>query len=114
MNYIVTDIPLEKSNIVHRSKQKCELHKFADGTELLMYTIIGGKHTIQFVFDQEDFDIINGKPWKRHRNTAAYDGIPHSPGPGLYVVAHYIRDKYLFSNRQFEFKNIKNNDYRKI
>ncbi|AYV79315.1 MAG: hypothetical protein Faunusvirus8_32 [Faunusvirus sp.] len=111
MSYTVTDVPLKIATIHSKTKQKCELHKFADGTEFMMYTITGKKYTSQFVFDSEDFDIIDGKIWRQYRNNV----ISHHAANYLYYLSTYIRDKYITTcNKQLEFKNIENNDYRKI
>ncbi|AYV79317.1 MAG: hypothetical protein Faunusvirus8_34 [Faunusvirus sp.] len=60
MSYTVTDVPLKKLETCNRMKRKCEHHKFADGTEFMMYTIGQCKIPVTFIFDPEDFDIIDG------------------------------------------------------
>ncbi|AYV79320.1 MAG: hypothetical protein Faunusvirus8_37 [Faunusvirus sp.] len=71
MSYTITDVPLKKLkkiDWIYRAKRKCEHHKFSDGTEFMMYTITGRKKEVSFIFDPEDFDIVDGKEWISMKN----------------------------------------------
>ncbi|AYV79312.1 MAG: hypothetical protein Faunusvirus8_29 [Faunusvirus sp.] len=105
MNYTVTNIPLKKLHTYNTSGRKCELHKFTDGTEFMMYTIMGHKHTTQFVFDSDDFDIIDSNLWKRYGDNILCRRS---------FVSTFIRNKYSSNNVYVAFKSVKNKDYRKI
>ncbi|AYV79322.1 MAG: hypothetical protein Faunusvirus8_39 [Faunusvirus sp.] len=73
MNYTVTNVPLKKLNTYDTSKRKCEHHKFVDDTEFMMYTITKCKKETAFVFDPEDFDVVNGHEWySRGNGTTIY------------------------------------------
>ncbi|AYV79319.1 MAG: hypothetical protein Faunusvirus8_36 [Faunusvirus sp.] len=68
MSYTVTDVPLKKLHWLFQGKQKCEHHKFSDGTEFMMYTITKHKKETSFIFDPEDFDVVDGREWRSIKN----------------------------------------------
>ncbi|AYV79318.1 MAG: hypothetical protein Faunusvirus8_35 [Faunusvirus sp.] len=97
MNYTVTDVPLKKIQMIFQAKHKCEHHKFADGIEFMMYTITARKKETLFIFDLEDFDVINGREWYGTRNYIK------CVGQNGYADMHLI---YVIGDKQYPDKNV--------
>ncbi|AYV79311.1 MAG: hypothetical protein Faunusvirus8_28 [Faunusvirus sp.] len=119
MNYTVTDIPLKKLNTHSTSKRKCELHKFTDGTEFMMYIITCRKRVAQFVFDPEDFDVIDGVAWvigPRPHDAVLCKISNLSMYTLMLSCPWYILDRKHYSATHIhpQFKSTKNNDFRKV
>ncbi|AYV79313.1 MAG: hypothetical protein Faunusvirus8_30 [Faunusvirus sp.] len=108
MSYTVTDIPLKKLNTADQTKRKCEHHKSSDGTEFMSYTMIKRKKEEAFLFDYEDFDIIDGREWHHLSKGRIITGRENG-GPGTYILGAISEKHYSGA----EIQNKYYGDYRK-